>query len=107
MSATKKTFAEKVAELQAATDSSSRKLALKEWCFPTLMIAGIVAPFVILILLYFLQPSFVQKQDGDKYVRDGRKIFYWSMAMTLILWLGFYLYSYCMGFNAANMLCSR
>lgn len=107
MSSTKKSFSEKVSELEQATADSARKVSSKEWCFPTLMIAGIAAPFLLLILLFFLQPSFVQRQEGDKYVRDGRKIFYWTVAITVILWLGMYLYSYCNGFDAAAMLCAR
>ena len=100
-------FKDKVAQLEQATAESARKVSSKEWCFPTLMIAGITAPFLLLILLFFLQPSFVQRKEGDKYVRDGRKVFYWSIAMTLILWLGMYLYTYCGSFQAVSMLCSK
>lgn len=100
-------FKDKVASLEQATAESAKKISSKEWCFPTLMIAGIAAPFLLLILLFFLQPSFVQRQEGDKYVRDGRKVFYWSIAMTLILWLGMYLYTYCSGAQLASMMCAR
>lgn len=100
-------FKEKVDQLQKSIDDSAKKVSAKEWCFPTLMVAGIATPFLLLIILFFLQPSFVQRHDGEKYVRDGRKIFYWTIAMTLILWLGMYLYTYCVGANLAGMLCSR
>ena len=100
-------FRDKVAQLQSSLDSSTKSVAAKESCYPTLMIAGIAAPFLVLVLLFFLQPSFVQRKEGKKYVRDGKKTFFWSVALTLILWLGFYLYSYCTGYNAAGMVCAK
>jgi hypothetical protein len=100
-------FKEKVEQLEKATAENSKKVSSKDWCFPTLMVAGIAAPFLLLILLFFLQPSFVQRKEGDKYVRDGRKVFYWTIAMTLILWLGMYLYTFCSGFQYSSMLCAK
>lgn len=111
-SSSSSSFKDKVAQLERETQESSRKMSSKESCFPTLMIVGIAAPFLLLILLFFLQPSFVQRQENDgagnvKYVRDGRKVFYWSLALTLLLWLGLYLYTYCSGYSAVSMLCSK
>jgi Trk-type K+ transport system membrane component len=100
-------FKDKVAELQKKIDDAGKGVAAKESCFPTLMVVGIAIPFVILLLLFFLQPSFVQKKEGNKYVRDGKRIFYWTLAVTLIGWLGLYLYSYCMGFSGMSMVCAK
>jgi hypothetical protein len=101
------TFRTRVAELQQKLDEATKTVASKESCFPTLMVVGIAVPFVMLILLFFLQPSFVQKKEGNKHVRDGKKIFYWTVATTLILWLGLYLYTWCMGYTNASMVCTR
>ena len=100
-------FRDKVAQLQASLDASTKSVSSKENCYPTLMIAGIAAPFLVLVLLFFLQPSFVQRKEGKKYVRDGKKTFFWSIALTLILWVLFYLCSYCTGYNAAGMVCAK
>lgn len=100
-------FAQKVAELQKSLEEGAQKTGKIEKCFPTLMVVGIAIPFLMLILLFFLQPSFVQRQEGDKMVRDGRRIFYWTVAMTLIAWFGMYMYTYCTGYNATSMLCSK
>lgn len=101
------TFAEKVAELQEQISSVSEKATGKEKCVPTMLIAGIVAPILVWILLYFLQPSFVQKKEGTKYVRDSTKVFYWTVLITVIIWVAMYLFSYCQGYQSAAMLCSR
>jgi hypothetical protein len=102
----KASFEDKVNELQAQLDQGSKKIKAADSCYPTLMIAGIAAPFLLLIILFFLQPSFVQVKEGDKYVRSGRKVFYWSVALTLLIWLGMYLYTYCMGYDA-SMICAK
>lgn len=99
-------FKDKVEELQRKLDSATKSVKESESCFPMLMIVGIVTPFILLLLLFFLQPSFVQKKESNKYVRDGKKIFYWSLGLTIIVWLGLYLYSYCIGYNN-TMLCAK
>ena len=101
------TFAEKVSELQHSIDLETRKVASTERCFPTMLIASIATPFLLLLLLFFLQPSFVQRKEGEKYVRDGRRIFYWTVGITVVVWLAMYLYTFCDGFSAMSMLCSK
>lgn len=101
------TFQEKIERLQASLDEKTKSVSAKEKCFPTLLVTGIAVPFLLFIILFFLKPSFVQKQEGNKYVRDHRKIFFYSMALTLLVWLGMYLYSYCIGYSNAGMVCTR
>jgi len=101
------TFAEKVSELQSKIEEETKKVAGNERCFPTMLVAGVVAPFLVLLILFFIQPSFVQRKDGDKYVRDGRKVFYWTIGTTLVIWLTMYLYTYCTNFSAFSMICSK
>jgi hypothetical protein len=101
------TFAEKVSELQNQIDLETKKISSSERCFPTMLIAGIVTPFLLLLILFFLQPSFVQRKEGEKYVRDGRRIFYWTLGVTLVVWLAMYLYTFCDGFSSMSMLCSK
>lgn len=101
------TFRDKVAQLQASLDASTKSVSSKEKCLPTLMIVGVAAPFLILVILFFLQPSFVQRKEGKKFVRDGKKTFFWTIALTLVLWVGLYLYSYCVGYSAASMVCAK
>lgn len=100
-------FADKVSELQSRIEDETKKVAGAERCFPTMLVAGIVTPFLILLVLFFLQPSFVQRKEGEKYVRDGRRIFYWTIGVTLVFWLAMYLYTYCNGFSSISMLCSK
>jgi uncharacterized membrane protein len=98
-------FQKKIDELQSHLSSTS-KMAGKEKCLPTLLIIGAVAPLVVFLTLYFLQPSFVQKKEGTKYTRSGPKVFYWTLGVTLAMWVCLYLFSFCSNKDIA-MLCSR
>jgi hypothetical protein len=100
-------FKERVAGLEKKLQEATKNVSSQEGCFPTTMVIGIAIPFVLLLLLFFLQPSFVQKKEGAKYVRDGKRIFYWTIGITLVMWIGLYLYSYCLGFNNASMVCAK
>lgn len=100
-------FSQKVSNLQRQISAASEKAAGKEKCIPTMLIAGIVAPILVWVLLYFLQPSFVQKKEGTKYVRDNTKVFYWTVLVTVVIWVAMYLFTYCQGYDSAAMLCSR
>lgn len=98
---------EKISQLEEKLKSVNKDVKSKDSCFPTLMVVGVAIPFVLLLLLFFLQPSFVQKKEGNAYIRDGKKIFYWTLAISLISWVCLYLYSYCIGYNNASMVCAR
>jgi hypothetical protein len=96
-------FQEKIQKLQAATEEGQRKLESKERSIPTQVIIGIAIPFVVLIVLIFVQPSIVQKKEGSKYVRDSTKIFYWTVGLTLAGWLGLYLWTWCRGYKPSSV----
>lgn len=100
-------FESQVQALQERINKQESKIASKEKCLPTMLIAGIVVPFLLWALLYFLQPSFVQKKDGTKYIRDGTKVFYYTVGITLVIWVAMYLFTYCQGYDKASMLCAR
>jgi len=86
-------FREKIQKLQAATEEGKRKIDAKERPIPTVVIVGAVIPFVLLLIFYVVQPGIVQKKEGDKFVRDNKKIFYWTVGLTLVAWAGLYFWS--------------
>ena len=69
-------------------------------------IAAAVAPVLIFLVLFFLSPSFVQRKEGNKYVRDLGKVFMWVVILTLVVWGGMYLFSYCAGYEG-SAVCAR
>jgi hypothetical protein len=99
-------FKRRVNELQSHISAASDKASKKEKCLPTMLIAGVAAPFFVALVLYFLQPSFVQTKEGTKYVRSSTKVFYYTVAVTVVLWIVMYLFTYCAGWNSAAMLCA-
>ncbi len=100
-------FIEKVDKLQSQLDASNAKVANKEKCVPIMLIIGVIVPLLIFLLLYFLQPSFVQKKEGTKYIRNNTKLFYWTLLITVVLWIAMYLFSYCKGYKKSAMLCRK
>lgn len=87
-------FGEKIEKIQRALDEAKSKNPRNK-CVPMTTVISIAAPILIFIILYFLQPSFVQKLEDDEYSRSTPKVIGWTIFMSLIIWIGVYLYSYC------------
>lgn len=104
---TESPFARRVRELESHLASATEKVAPGAKCVPTMLIAGLVAPLLIFLVLFFLQPSFVQRKEGTKYARDGKKVFYWTLGLTLAIWFAMYVFTWCKGYDRTAMLCSR
>lgn len=83
-------YKEKIQKLQSLTEEGERKIKTKETAIPMSVMIGAAVPFIILIILYVLQPKFVTKKEGDKQVRDGTKIFYWTLGLTIVIWGAMY-----------------
>lgn len=73
-------------------------------CLSVTTVVGFFIPFILLLLLYLVQPSFVQKKEGNKYVRSGGKVALWTIILTAVVWLGMYLFTFCKGY-AAKKVC--
>lgn len=99
-------FAKKTEILERQLNGVRGGAAKKEKCIPTMLIAGVAAPFVVGLVLYFVQPSFVQKKEGGKYIRDKKKILMWTTIVTFVLWIAMYLFTYCSGYNSKSMMCA-
>jgi len=80
------TMRKKADELQSHIEAISGKVTKKEKAFPIMMAVGAVIPFVTFAALYFIQPGFVQKKDGTKYVRSTAKTFYWTLGISIAIW---------------------
>jgi uncharacterized membrane-anchored protein len=77
----------------------------KEKCFPTTTVVAIAAPFVAGLGLYMIQPSFVQKQEGGKYVRDSKKMLLWTLGLSMVVWIALFLFTYCRGGAKPHTVC--
>ena len=97
-------YKEKVKELQAKIEGETKKFEDKEKCFPTMMVMAIAIPIIVWLILYFLQFKFVKKVEAGKEVRDNTKIFYWTVVITLLAWVGLYAYTYYWG---TGQVCTR
>ena len=94
-------------KLQEGIEKIGGKVTRKEKCLPTMLIAGIAAPVLIWLVLYFVQPRFVSEKEGNKHVRSNTKVFYWTVLFTVLIWISMYLWTWCRGFDKIAMLCAK
>jgi len=57
-----------------------------------------VIPVVLFMFLYFVKPRFVKSKVGSKYVRSNKKVFSWTIFLSIILW------GFVYGYNKYNSL---
>ena len=99
-------FSDKIAKLSAQTDALQKEIMNKEKCVPTLIIVGVATPIIWFIVLYMLQPGFVQVKEGDKYVRSNRRVVNWTLILTILVWISLYLYTFCNGYKG-SAICKK
>ena len=97
-------FDEKIADLEKEVDKFSKETGVSTTCGNATLIVGGVTPFAIAILFYVVKPRFVLKKEGEKSVIDAKKVAQWTLLLSLIVWVGLYLYSY-YGGSMGSLLC--
>jgi len=95
-------FEDQIKALRQDADLTGARITRKKKCIPTLLIVGMAIPFVVWLVLYALQPSFVQKKQGSKYVRDNMKVFQWTLLVSVIFWVALFLFSHCRSIQGKN-----
>ena len=98
-------FEEEISTLRQTAELMDERITRKKKCIPTLLIVGLAIPFIVWLVLYALQPSFVQKKQGSKYVRDNMKIFQWCILISVIFWCALFLFSFCRGASKTGEIC--
>lgn len=64
-------------------------------CFPLLVAVGAVTPLLVWLVLYFIQPRFIQTRKDVGYVQDNWKLLKWTAIITILIWIVFYLFTFC------------
>ncbi len=105
MSAPSGTFKQRLDKLTDALDASTRRVSVKDQCFPTVIAIGVVVPFATMLVLFLTKPKFVQKKEGNKSLRDSTKIFWYTLGLTMLIWGGMYVANKYHGFDKLAMMC--
>ncbi len=66
----------------------------------TRLIIGVMTPVLILAILFFAQPGFTTKQEGDSKVRDMTKVAQWTVIFTGVAYV--VVYGCAVGFRKYN-----
>ncbi len=56
----------------------------------TSLIIAVVAPVLVLAILFFAQPGFTMTQTGDTKVRDKAKLAQWTIGFTVVAYVVVY-----------------
>jgi xanthine/uracil/vitamin C permease (AzgA family) len=99
-------FRNRVADLSREIADNTKKINIRDRCFPTAVAVGAITPFLIMLTFVIANPSILQKSEGPKTSRDPKKIFWATMGTTLVAWAGIYAFNRYHGFDRASMLCS-
>jgi len=97
-------YKDKISKLRTELKKCEDTLATsEESSMSTMMICALVVPIVIFLGFYFGQPSWVQKKEGGKSVRDIKKVLMWTAGLTVAILGGMYIYNrYASGGGAAT-----
>ena len=77
----------------------------KRTCFSSIWILVIIVPIIMFILLYFIEPGFIQKKEGNKYVIDNAKLWSDWALFTFLTWVLILLYVYSRGYKSNIDFC--
>ncbi|BAU80145.1 hypothetical protein A9K97_gp206 [Tokyovirus A1] len=64
-------------------------------CFPLLVAVGAITPLLVWLVLYFIQPRFIQTRKDTGYAQDNWKLLKWTAVFTIGIWLIFWAFTFC------------
>lgn len=74
-------------------------------CFPTVLVSAILTPVIVWVILYFLQPNFVRRQEGNASLQDNSKVLVYTIIITAIIYAVGFGVSYFAGYDITSALC--
>lgn len=72
-------------------------------CFNSIWLVVIAIPIIVFVLLYWVEPGFVQRKEGNKYIRDEGRLWLWTFIISAILWVLVWLYAYARGYSGSQL----
>lgn len=94
---------DKISRLTSKINELEQRSVTKENCFPVVTVIGIIIPFAVALIFYIFQPKVVQRQEGDKFVRDGKKVAIATCICSFIGWALLVLYTYTTGYRSSKL----
>ncbi|MDB4769373.1 hypothetical protein OAG24_00260 [bacterium] len=91
---TKNSFRQKIDELENQINKVSKDVDIKSKKFPTAYIVGAATPLIVGATLYFAQPSFVQNKESGEQAKNNKKVFCWTLVISILIWIVIYLFVY-------------
>ena len=61
-------------------------------CYQVTSIAGVLVPFVVVAVLYFMKPKIVTSEVGGVETLDNKKLLVWATGLTAAIWIVLFSY---------------
>ena len=87
------------------TEMSEKMPSYQRVCFSSVWILVALTPVIVFILLYFIEPGFIQKKVGNDYVINNRLLWGYFALFTFIIWILVLLYVYSRGYKSNIDMC--
>ena len=86
-------------------DRGTDTVIVERVCFSSIWILVALTPVVMFLLLYFIEPGFIQKRSGNEWVIDNKKLWlYWAL-FSFIVWIMLCFYTFSRGFKSNIDVC--
>jgi len=112
MSSKAEEFKRKVEKLQRHIDDAKSTSSPKPGEKMVIPYFGILAgsvPIVTALTLWFAHPGIVMEEDKDsgEEKRSMKKVVFWTVVATIVVWVAMFLGSYCLGKNPVLLLTGK
>jgi len=112
MSSKAEEFKQKVEKLQRHIDVAKSTSSPKSEGKMVIPYFGILAgsvPFVAALTLWFARPGIVMEENKDsgEEKRSMKKVIFWTVMATIVVWVAIFLGSYCLGKNPVLLLTGK
>ena len=89
-----------VTETQGDTPATTTRV-----CFSSIWILVAIIPIVVFILLYFIEPGFIQKREGNMWIISNNLLWgYWAL-FTFVNWVLVLMYVSSRGYKSNVEMC--
>lgn len=87
----------------SSTSSKFDRLKSKVSCLPSSFVYAIITFIALWAGLFVLSPKFVCRKEGDRYLRDNTKVFFWSLGLGVAVGVGMMVYG---KYRGTGAICS-
>lgn len=86
-------FSRKIDELETQINALTHNAKQRQSYVSMKMILGVATPIITFLVLFFWSPRIVEIKEGDEYTRSTRRVVYWTVGVTLVVYALIFMYT--------------